>query len=91
MKTYYTKDPLKYNEDDPNYISFTHEALAEYTHEVWANWMKHFIPKLVNGKIKTSDIERWTRQQATRFENLSEQEKDSDRKVVQKILDKLNN
>lgn len=76
-------------EQEHTHISLTRDQLAAFTHEVWANWMKHLIPKIVNRKVENSDIERWGKQIITPFEDLSEEEKESDRKVVEKVLNKI--
>lgn len=57
------------------------ERLAELEHQQWAAWTQYFLAHQT-----PENIERWKRQLATRYENLSESDKDADRAWAQKIL-----
>jgi hypothetical protein len=67
------------------------DALAAIEHERWAHWQRYLHSK---GRIQDDGslllpaelVERWERQIDTKFENLSEDEKDSDREQVLKYL-----
>ena len=77
------------------------EKLADLCHDQWTCWMEYLFSKCVeevrteNGKsFKTGNIiiprwavERWQRQMETEYENLSEDEQDSDRKEADKFLE----
>lgn len=67
------------------------EALANLCHRQWSNWMSYLFSKC----IFTSDgglvippeyVERWRRQMITPYEQLSEEEQESDRKEADKFL-----
>ena len=66
------------------------DALAEAQHEIWSHWMR-FMFKQGEFKdevwvIPKEKIERWERQMNTSFNDLSNEEKESDRKVVVEFL-----
>ncbi len=68
------------------------EELADYAHEIWAQWANHMIT--VKGVINkdgsltlpASCVERWERQIGTPYEFLSDEDKDLDRVKADKIL-----
>lgn len=61
----------------------TIERLAEIAHESWAGWMRwQWAPERT-----PEDLERWRRQAATPYADLSEREKESDRVEARKYLD----
>ena len=67
------------------------EHLAHIEHKRWARWQKHLHSKCVrntNGNltIPKNLVERWEKQIETEYKDLSEKEKDSDRKQVMKYL-----
>lgn len=67
------------------------EALAERIHEIWIHWMKHLFTQGVfhpdgSFTIKASAVDRWLTQNASLYGELSEKEKDSDRRQADKIL-----
>jgi hypothetical protein len=78
------------------------EKLADYAHEAWSGWMKHLfdLSKITYTRNYQSDeltpegvllipdalVKRWQRQMTTSYNELSDAEKDSDRKEADKIL-----
>ena len=58
------------------------EKLAELEHEQWA-----LIKESTLDNLTPENIERWRRQIATKYSDLSEQEKDSDREWAEKIYE----
>ena len=71
------------------------EILADIEHKRWSNWQKYLHSKLKdeyiapNMLVKTmmrGDFEHWERQINTDYKDLSEQEKESDRKEVMQYL-----
>lgn len=75
------------------------EKLADYEHDRWSRWQKHLFSKCIINKdgsltIPKEFVDRWTRQINTNYIDLSEQEKDSDRKeatrIIECIKDKVN-
>ena len=58
------------------------EELAELEHIQWAHWTRYMLNNLT-----PENIERWKRQIDTPYEELSEEEKNSDRKWARKVLD----
>ncbi len=67
------------------------EKLAGIEHEGWARWQKYLHSVCTEGPdgtliIPKDKVERWERQINTKYEDLSDKEKESDRKEVRKIL-----
>jgi len=72
------------------------EKLAAYAHEAWAGWMRHLFEQcLDDGVVGIADrasvvippdlVARWKRQMNTPYEELPENEKESDRAEAIKI------
>lgn len=63
-----------------------YEKLAAIEHERWADWQKWVYKVCIvmdNGLLIPQEmVDRWQRQIETVYEDLSEKEKDSDRKQV---------
>ena len=73
------------------------DELAKYAHDAWSGWMKYMFSKcgkidlLPGGLFIPSElVERWTRQMNTEYEDLPENEKESDRKEANEILNIIN-
>lgn len=68
----------------------TMEALADIEHQRWASWQQHVFNKcsVINGNvvIPAWAVDRWQRQIATSYAELSEEEKEADRQEVRKYL-----
>lgn len=67
------------------------ETLAGVEHERWAHWQNYVHAQCHRAEdgsliIPAELAERWKRQIATAYEDLSEREKDSDRDQVQRYL-----
>ena len=62
-----------------------YEKLAEIEHERWADWQS-WCHKILREHCPSPELEkvleRWDKQIATRYSELSEKEKDSDREQV---------
>lgn len=79
------------------------EKLARYIHdENWSGWMEYLFSKCtpLRGQYdkETGDlvipkwaVDRWTKQMNTKYEDLSEKEKESDRKEADRILEIIKN
>ncbi len=70
------------------------EALAAIQHEIWSHWMKYLFSISIENEdgtytIRADKVKRWKKQLETTYSNLSEKEKESDREMVQKILNEL--
>lgn len=77
------------------------ETLADYAHAAWSGWMKHLFSKCEPHEVRTeigeratgsliipkSFVERWTRQIETPYAELPENEKESDRKEADRMLE----
>lgn len=71
------------------------EKLAEYAHDAWSGWMIYLFGKCTKNPdgsmtIPKVSVERWTRQMKTKYTDLPENEKHSDRVEAQKMLDIIN-
>lgn len=62
------------------------EMLAELAHEQWSGWMKYMIGRLEGPDPKVW-LDRWRRQMETSYANLSEEEKESDRREADRVLE----
>jgi hypothetical protein len=67
------------------------EQLAEYAHNAWAGWMTYLFSKnIVNPDgtftIPAEYVERWYRQMQTAYQELPENEKQSDLKEANEII-----
>jgi len=60
------------------------EALAELEHEQWAHWTKYML-----GNLTPDNISRWKKQVKTPYAELSEKEKESDRKWANKVMNAI--
>lgn len=74
-----------------NLISELAEKLAVVEHERWAHWQKFVHESGIrqnDGSILLTKelVDRWERQIATSYDNLTEREKESDREQVRKYL-----
>ena len=70
------------------------EEIADKTHQVWSDWMKYLFEKCEMNEDGTATIPKWavdgwTRQMNTKYEDLTESEKQSDRDVFQKYYGDL--
>ena len=70
------------------------ERLADVQHEIWSHWMRYLFSQCETQDdgsvlIPAELADRWRRQQATGYQNLTEQEKDSDRHQADKVLEML--
>ena len=63
--------------DDPELL----ERLADLEHERWSGWMLYQLENLT-----PENLVRWKRQMVTPYAQLSEREKESDRKEARKSL-----
>ena len=66
--------------------------LAEYAHNAWAGWMKYLFSKSKRNNDGTVTIpkwavDRWTRQMNTTYNQLPNEEKESDLNEADKIID----
>ncbi len=75
------------------------EALAEYAHDAWSGWMRYLFSKCEVRVLENVDraslviperfVDRWRRQLETRYADLPEEEKESDRVEAQRMLEVL--
>jgi hypothetical protein len=68
------------------------EKLAEFAHCQWSGWMKYLFEKCEIGHngtmiIPAWAVARWTRQMNSKYNELCELEKDSDRKEADGMID----
>ncbi len=67
------------------------ELLADFEHDRWSRWQKYLFSKCivnVDGSLTIPKelVDRLVRQMDTDYDNLSEQEKNSDRKEAIRII-----
>ena len=70
------------------------EQLADYAHEAWAGWMVYLFEKSIHNEDGTVTIpkwavDRWKRQTITKYLDLPEEEKESDRNEADKMISLL--
>jgi len=61
------------------------EKLAKAEHDQWAHWTEYMLNNLT-----PQNISRWKKQVETQYANLTEIEKESDRKWARIVLDIIN-
>ncbi len=67
------------------------EHLAELEHKRWANWQRRVHRLCGESRTIPAELwERWERQIATPYEELPEDEKESDREEARKTIALLN-
>jgi hypothetical protein len=67
------------------------EAMAAEAHESWAQWMEYLYSKSTKNPdgsvtIPAASVERWNRQMDTAYDDLPENEKESDREEARRYL-----
>ena len=67
------------------------EKLAALAHRQWSGWMKYLFSKSIQNPdgsvtIPLWAVDRWKRQIDTRYSELSEEEKQSDRNEADRVL-----
>ena len=67
------------------------EDMADQEHDSWARWMEHLFKKSKKNSdgsvtIPKDKVDRWERQMKTDYEDLTNSEKESDRKEVRKFI-----
>lgn len=72
------------------------EKKAAQAHQIWAHWMNYFFGQYLASAIvglecavfvvPMQDYSRWYKQVSTRYEDLTEKEKDSDREIAKQYL-----
>ena len=77
-------------------IEMTLDELAAIQHEIWSKWMVWLFSCCVDERVTPPEVgcdviptykkRRWSRQMYTDYADLSEDEKESDRKVVREFL-----
>ena len=73
----------------------TREKLADYAHEAWSGWMKYLFEKSTKNDDGTITIpkwavDRWTMQVNTKYQDLPENMKKSDREEADKMISIFN-
>jgi hypothetical protein len=68
------------------------ERLAEYAHEAWSGWMHYLFSRCGTTEdggmhIPPKWVRRWQRQVSLPYELLREDEKDSDRREADRMLE----
>jgi len=77
-----------------NALKECREELADLEHQRWSRWQKYLHSKCKKLKnknlvIPSALVERWKRQIKTDYKDLTEKEKDSDRKEADKTISKI--
>lgn len=67
------------------------EELASVEHERWSHWQRYLHSRCIRGEdgsltIPPDLVDQWTTQIETEYPNLSEMEKESDRRQVRRYL-----
>ena len=77
------------------------EQIAALCHEQWSGWMEYLFSKAIDYKpgevqayedgviIPKCAVDRWRKQLKTPYEQLSEEEKESDRKEADRFIQLL--
>jgi len=71
------------------------EALAAVAHVMWVHWMQYFLSQLGGSddpaywELSDDLVQRWRRQMNTLYSDLPEEEKESDRREADRMIDAL--
>jgi len=74
------------------------EMMADEVHQVWCNWMKYMFSQgyprgtthpMGSWVMPPEKFDRWYSQMITPYAQLTEKEKESDRKIAERYLDLL--
>ena len=70
------------------------EVIAAVAHERWSHWQRFLHAQCIENPdgsltIPADDVVRWTRQMQTRYSDLTEAEKESDRQQAREYIDAL--
>lgn len=73
----------------------TVEELSNIEHESWSKWMKYLFSVSKENEdgsvtIPKDKVDRWKKQMNTNYEDLSDKEKESDRKEAKKFIKVIN-
>lgn len=60
------------------------EKMSELEHEQWIHWTRHFT-----NNLNYENIKRWKKQTKIKYNDLSEKDKDKDRKFAKKVSELL--
>ena len=77
---------------DEQYEEDLREELADLAHQQWSGWMIYLFGKTLalgtdGSRVIPADLaERWKRQLSTRYQDLTDEEKDSDRKEADRLI-----
>lgn len=71
------------------------EKMAAHMHSAWSGWMIYLFSRCTMNEDGTATIpfwavQRWKRQMNTAYDDLPEEEKESDRKEADELLGALN-
>jgi len=70
------------------------ETLASIQHEIWSHWMHYLFSCCETSNsgnlwIPKDKVNHWKRQMNTKYDKLTEKEKDSDREQADKVIKAL--
>lgn len=70
------------------------ELLADTEHKRWSSWHLYMVSKCISNDdgtltIPKLSVDRWQRQATTHYKDLTEKEKESDRKEVRNTFDTI--
>lgn len=60
----------------------TNELKAKAVFEIWAHWMRYYLPRHLEGKVTDADLLRWQHLAHSDFSELPESAKQSDRQIA---------
>lgn len=68
------------------------EKIADFEHDRWSRWQKHLFSKCIKNNdgsytIPKEYVDRWERQMNMEYADLSEEEKESDRREARCIIE----
>ena len=76
----YNQENMMINIDNTDLM----EKLAKKVHEIWTEW---YIHQRDNATAK--NIKRWERQASQNYDDLSDIDKEKDRKIVRRVLQEI--
>lgn len=67
------------------------DRIAAVQHQIWSHWMKYLFEVSVHNEdgsvtIPANKVHRWKRQMNTNFDDLSDEERASDREQAERVI-----
>jgi len=71
------------------------EEISDVQHEIWSHWMKYLFEVSQDNPdgsvtIPAEKVKRWRKQMNTKYSELNDKERESDREQAVKVINRIN-